>query len=139
MTFAFTVAVLSLWATGSSPDIPVISVPKVLSFCTNAGPVELTIDGNTATGWYLLVVTPEVKKGTIKGTFDKGLIHAVWTDPDGSGKIIFGFNPDLTQFIAIYNRGDDSSHWYNEWKGVSKNKVLELPENSRKYLHCEFK
>ena len=112
---------------------------KTLSYCTNVGPVEITIHGDSATGRYLLTVTPELKKGIIKGTFSKGLFEGTWDDPDGVGRIIIGFNPDLTRFIAMYNTSKDASHWYNEWKGVSKNAYQQLSAEERKGLVCDWK
>jgi hypothetical protein len=127
----------------SLPSYPQISsiedsVHKIFKFCTNVGPVELSIKGDSVTGWYILTVLPQSKKGTIKGILDKGLLHATWTDPDGAGDIIFGFDPGITQFIAIYNRGDDHSHWYNEWKGISKKRFDALAEGEKKNYYCQW-
>ena len=58
------------------------------------------------TGWYILSVISSVKKGTINGTFDNGLARLHGPVRDGTDKIIFGFDPELTQSIAIYNRGN---------------------------------
>ncbi len=110
-----------------------------LSYCTNVGPVEITIHGDSASGRYLLTVTPELKKGILKGTFSNGLFEGTWDDPDGVGRIIIGFNPDLTKFIAIYNTSKDASHWYNQWKGVSKNLLQKLSAAEQKDLVCEWK
>ena len=112
---------------------------RILSFCTNVGPVEITIRGDSATGRYLLTVTPELKKGIIKGTYSKGLFEGTWHDPDGIGRIIIGFNPDLSKFLAMYNTSKDASHWYNEWKGVSRSIVGQLPESEKKNLSCQWK
>ena len=113
--------------------------PKTLSYCTNVGPVEITIHGDSATGRYLLTVTPELKKGIIKGTFSKGLFEGTWDDPDGVGRIIIGFNPDLTRFIGMYNTSKDASHWYNEWKGYSKDIIAQLSADEKKNLECNWK
>jgi len=112
---------------------------KTLSYCTNVGPVEITIQGDSASGRYLLTVTPELKKGILKGTFTNGLFEGTWDDPDGVGRIIIGFNPDLTKFIAIYNTSKDASHWYNQWRGVSKDLLQKLSTEERKDLVCEWK
>lgn len=109
------------------------------SYCTNVGPVEITIDGDSAAGRYLLTVTPELKKGIIKGTFTKGLFEGTWDDPDGVGRIIIGFNPDMTKFIAIYNTSKDASHWYNEWKGYAKEIYPQLTADEKKNLECNWK
>jgi len=112
---------------------------KTLYYCTNVGPVEITIHGDSATGRYLLTVTPELKKGVIEGTFTNGLFEGTWDDPDGVGRIIIGFNPDLTRFLAMYNTSKDASHWYNEWKGVSKNIFPQLSADERKHLACDWR
>lgn len=112
---------------------------KTLSYCTNVGPVEITIYGDSASGRYLLTVTPELKKGILKGTFSNGLFEGTWDDPDGVGRIIIGFNPDLTRFLAMYNTSKDASHWYNEWKGVSKNIFLQLSAEEKKDLECNWR
>ena len=112
---------------------------KTLSYCTNVGPVEITFKGDSATGRYLLTVTPELKKGIIKGTFSKGLFQGTWDDPDGVGRIIIGFNPDLSRFIAIYNTSKDASHWYNEWKGYSKDIIDQLNADEKKDIECNWK
>jgi hypothetical protein len=112
---------------------------KTLSYCTNVGPVEITIHGDSATGRYLLTVTPELKKGIIKGTFSKGLFEGIWDDPDGVGRIIIGFNPDLTRFLAMYNTSKDASHWYNEWRGVSRNIYPQLSPEEKKDLECNWR
>ena len=112
---------------------------NTLSYCTNVGPVEITIYGDSARGRYLLTVTPELKKGVIKGTFSNGLFEGTWHDPDGVGRIIIGFNPDLTHFLAMYNTSKDASHWYNEWKGVSKNIFLQLSAEEKKNLECDWR
>ena len=109
------------------------------SYCTNVGPVEIIIHGDSASGRYLLTVTPELKKGILKGSFSSGLFEGTWDDPDGVGRIIIGFNPDLTKFIAIYNTSKDASHWYNEWKGISKNVYQHLDADEKKGLVCEWK
>jgi hypothetical protein len=101
--------------------------------------VEITIHGDSATGRYLLTVTPELKRGIIKGTFSKGLFEGIWDDPDGVGRIIIGFNPDLTRFLAMYNTSKDASHWYNEWKGVSKNIYPQLSPEKKKDLECNWR
>jgi hypothetical protein len=64
-----------------------------LSYCTSVGPLEITIRGDSAVGRYLLTVTPDLKKGIIKGTYSKGLFQGIWDDPDGVGRMIIGFNP----------------------------------------------
>jgi hypothetical protein len=110
-----------------------------LSYCTNVGPVEITIHGDSASGRYLLTVTPELKKGILKGSFSNGLFEGTWDDPDGVGRIIIGFNPDLTRFLAMYNTSKDASHWYNEWKGVSKNIFLQLSAEEKKHLECDWR
>ena len=112
---------------------------KTLSYCTNVGPVEITIYGDSARGRYLLTVTPELKKGVIKGTFSNGLFEGTWHDPDGVGRLIIGFNPDLTHFLAMYNTSKDAPHWYNEWKGVSKNIFLQLSAEEKKNLECDWR
>jgi hypothetical protein len=112
---------------------------RTLSYCTNVGPVEITIHGDSATGRYLLTVTPELKKGIIKGSYSKGLFEGTWDDPDGIGRIIIGFNPDLSKFLAMYNTSKDASHWYNEWKGVSKSIINQLPASEKKGMECEWK
>lgn len=110
-----------------------------MSYCTNVGPVEITICGDSAIGRYLLTVTPELKKGVIKGTYSKGLFEGTWSDPDGVGRIIIGFNPDHSRFLAMYNTSKDASHWYNEWKGVSKSIYPQLKSDEKEGLSCEWK
>jgi hypothetical protein len=112
---------------------------STLKYCTNVGPVEITIHGDSATGRYLLTVTPERKRGIIKGSYSNGLFQGTWDDPDGVGRIIIGFNPDLTRFLAMYNTSKDASHWYNEWKGVSKNIYQQLAADEKKGLECDWK
>jgi len=112
---------------------------RTLSYCTNVGPVEITIHGASATGRYLLTVTPELKKGVLKGTYSNGLFQGTWDDPDGVGRIIIGFNPDLSRFHAMYNTSKDASHWYNEWKGVSKNIYQQLGAEEKKHLECDWR
>ena len=112
---------------------------RTLTYCTNVGPVEITIRGDSAVGRYLLTVTPELKKGIIKGTYSKGLIEGIWDDPDGVGRIIIGFNPDHTRFLAMYNTSKDASHWYNEWKGVAKDIYLQLNADQKRDLVCDWK
>ena len=87
----------------------------------------------------MLTVTPELKKGIIKGTYSKGLIEGIWDDPDGVGRIIIGFNPDHTRFLAMYNTSKDASHWYNEWKGVAKDIYLQLNADQKRDLVCDWK
>ncbi|MGA0557517.1 hypothetical protein ACO2Q8_12745 [Larkinella sp. VNQ87] len=111
---------------------------RTLQFCTSVGPVDLTLKGDSVTGRYLLTVTPDRKRGIIRGTLHQGLLTGTWDDPDGIGRIIFGFNPGMTKFIAIYNTARDSSQWYNEWKGILKAEVYSLPEAQRRTFSCEW-
>jgi dienelactone hydrolase len=109
-----------------------------LRFCTNVGPVTLTIKGGTITGRYRLLVTPRPKDGTIRGVLKGGLLDAVWDDPDGTGRIIFGFASDLSRFTAIFNNHREPSHWFEGgWSGVSTTKLGEVSEERRRAVRCE--
>jgi|GEM_PF-421304 len=111
----------------------------VREFCTNVGPVTLSFDGAIVTGRYRLTVTPQPQDGTIKGDFKEGLVSAVWTDPDGTGRIIFGFAADFEQFTAMFNNQKNPNHWYGPWTGVSTTTPNEALAKRRRSLHCEWK
>jgi hypothetical protein len=124
------------------PSLPAMSQSTggvVREFCTDAGPVTLTIDGESVTGRYRITVSPQPKDGTIKGTLKEGLLDGVWADPDGKGRIIFGFASDFSRFTAIYNNRDKSpSHWFEGWMGISKTKIGDVPVERRQSLRCEY-
>lgn len=113
----------------------------VREFCTNVGPVILTFDGKSVTGQYRLVVTPQPRNGTIKGKFKEGFLDADWTDPDGKGRIVFGFASDFSWFTAIFNNQDKNpSHWFESaWRGVSTTKINDVSAERRQSLRCEWK
>ena len=76
---------------------------KTYRYCTNVGPVELTIDGERVTGKYVITVTPVDIHGTLAGTIHTGLMDGEWDDPDGKGRMIMAFTGDRSGFTAVYN------------------------------------
>lgn len=115
------------------------SNPRKISYCSAVGPVELTFDAGKVSGTYIITVTPEPIPGTLTGTIEKGLLRGKWSDKDGIGDIIFGFDPTLSRFHAIYNTAEDASNWYNQWQGISSNLMTTLSAHEQKRFICSTK
>ena len=131
LTFLLLVSTL---ATGQIPD------PKTLSFCSDVGPVELHITGDSVLGRYRIAVVKDPFEGIIKGTFNEGLIEGVWIDRDGSGKIIFAFTSDLNEFTAVFNNHKTPNHWFvTPWRAVSTTFYPQAPEERKRNLRCDWK
>ncbi|MEJ1241609.1 hypothetical protein WBG78_25905 [Chryseolinea sp. T2] len=109
-------------------------------YCTNVGPVELTIDGESVTGKYVITVTPADIYGKLTGAFHNGLMEGEWDDPDGKGRMIMAFTGDRSRFTAVYTAYKrDPDHWYSEWKAVSVPVYDTLSPEKRKSYSCRAK
>jgi hypothetical protein len=102
-------------------------------YCTDVGPVSLTIDDTSVSGKYKIVVVSEPFEGELNGILKNGLLEASWTDKDGTGRIIIGFGEQLKQFTAIYNSRKNPSRWYS-WIGVLSSEVT---FDQKQTLHCD--
>ncbi|HYE74976.1 MAG TPA: MBL fold metallo-hydrolase, partial [Blastocatellia bacterium] len=107
-------------------------------YCANVGPVSLTFDDTIVTGRYQITVSPQPINGTIKGTLKEGLLDAMWTDSDGTGRIIFGFISDLSRFGAFYNTQKNPGHWFDGWKAVEKSKISAASAEQQRSLRCDW-
>lgn len=110
---------------------------KTIEYCANIGPVLLTLDKDSVRGSYLITVSQEPIKGKIQGTMKDGLLDAIWIDPEGSGRILFGFSSDKNNFSAFFNTVTNPSHWTGSWRASSKVTIKHLPADRQKGLHCD--
>lgn len=109
-------------------------------YCTNVGPVELTIDGERVTGSYIITVTPADIYGKLKGSIRQGLMDGEWDDPDGKGRMIMAFTGDRSAFTAVFNAYKrDPDHWYSEWKAVRDEVYDTLSVEKKKQYSCKPK
>lgn len=131
-----------LWTIFLGPLFNVVAqseqIPAAKDYCVTIGPVALTIHGDSINGRYCIRVTPEPIYGTIAGTIREGLADAIWTDEEGTGRIIFGFSEDLTQFRAMFNSTKTPAQWWDGWKGALASTVNTLPEDRKKSLICDW-
>jgi len=109
---------------------------ETISYCSDVGPVVLTFKGGDVSGTYIITVTPQPIHGTLTGTIKDGLFRGKWSDKDGVGDILLGFNPKLTRFNGIFNTAKDKTNWLNKWKGVRQDKLEDLEESKRKEFIC---
>jgi hypothetical protein len=117
-----------------------VSNSTTYAYCASFGPVELTMNGDSVYGRYLITVTPEPIPGKIYGRISRGLLDGTWSDRDGTGRILFAFTTGYSRFTAVYNTSRNPSNWNDGiWKGVNKNFIDEIPEDKRKDFLCEWK
>jgi hypothetical protein len=57
---------------------------------------------------------------------------------EGTGRIIFGFTADLSQFGAFFNSNKQPRHWFDGWKGAEAKPLDTVPAERRRSLRCEW-
>ena len=108
-----------------------------LPFCTEAGPVDVELRGERATGTYVIVKPGGPTPGKFEGTIRSNRISAHWKDADGSGELHLSFDADRARFVAVYNNEKSApDHWHGPWIGIRAEHVAsqERPDRWR----CRF-
>jgi hypothetical protein len=113
---------------------------RTLSYCSNVGPVELILSGDSVRGRYRITVVKEPFEGVIKGVFKEGLLDGLWIDRDGRGHIIFAFNAELSEFTAFFNNLKRPDHWFvDPWRAVSTTHHASVSPEVKKRYSCNWK
>jgi hypothetical protein len=116
-----------------------VGAADVREFCTNAGPMSLTVDGATVTGTYRITVKTPADEGTIAGTLKDGLFEGTWTEPHSRGRLVIGFAADYSSLDAIYTSSVKPTEWVGQWHGVSRGRLATMKPEARKDLRCDWK
>jgi hypothetical protein len=113
---------------------------RTLSYCSNVGPVELIVSGDSVIGRYRITVVKEPFEGVIKGVFKEGLIDGLWIDKDGRGHIVFAFNAELSEFTAFFNNLKRPNHWFvDPWRAVSTKYYATVTPEVKNRFSCNWK
>jgi hypothetical protein len=128
-----------LFAVALLASVRVAGAADTREFCTNAGPISLTVDGAKVTGSYRISVKTPPDEGTIAGTLKEGLFEGTWTEPHSRGRLVVGFAADFSTLDAIYTSSSKPTEWVGQWHGVSREQFAKLKPEQQKGLLCAWK
>jgi hypothetical protein len=120
-------------------SVRVAVAADVREYCTNAGPMSITVDGATVTGKYRISVKTPPDEGTIAGTVKEGLFEGMWTEAHNRGRLVVGFAADFSTLDAIYTSSTKPTEWVGQWHGVSREHFAKLKPGQQKDLLCAWK